>query len=236
MTEIKKVLVTGATRGIGRAIAEQLLKHEVKVVGVGRDHSDGLKHPAYTGTNLDLSNLDALDKGIGNLLKEHSDIDALVSNAGRGFFGGLEQFSARQIRESIDLNLLSHMLVARTVLPHFKRLGRGDMILMGSEASLRGGQQGSLYCAAKFGLRGFAQSLREECASGDIRVGIIHPGMVRSEFFEGLRFEPGPASENAILPEDVAEAVWMMLSMRRGTVLDELSLSPQKKVIHFKKS
>ena len=131
---------------------------------------------------------------------------------------------------------MSHMFVARAFLPQLKRAGTGDIILMGSEASLRGGQQGSLYCAAKFGLRGFAQSLREECASVNVRIGIVHPGMVRSDFFDGLRFEPGPSHENAILPNDVAEAIWTMLSMRPGTVLDELTLSPQKKVIHFKKS
>ena len=63
---------------------------------------------------------------------------------------------------------------------------------------------------------------------GEVAVGVAG--------LDALRFEPGPSDENAILPEDVAEAIWTMLSMRRGTVLDELTLSPQKKVIHFKKS
>ena len=203
---------------------------------MGRNHEGGIEHSLYTAATLDLSELDKLEEGMSKLVKQYPDVDTIISNAGRGSFGGLEQFSFKQIRESVELNLLSHMLVVRSFLPQLKRAGRGDVILMGSEASLRGGQQGSLYCAAKFGLRGFAQSLREECASVNVRVGIVHPGMVRSEFFNDLRFEPGAADENAILPEDVAEAIWTMLSMRAGTVLDELTLSPQKKVIHFKKS
>ena len=236
MMKPNKVLITGATRGIGRAAAEKFLEQGCEVVGLGRDHQAGIEHPRYTAVTLDLSNLDGLEKSLPDLVKLYSDVDALVSNAGQGFFGGLEQFSFHQIREAIELNLLSHMLVARAFLPQFKRAGRGDIVLMGSEAALRGGQQGSLYCAAKFGLRGFAQSLREECASVNVRIGIVHPGMVRSEFFDELRFEPGPSEENAILPGDVAEAIWMMLTMRPGTVLDEVTLSPQKKVIHFKKS
>jgi 3-hydroxy acid dehydrogenase/malonic semialdehyde reductase len=231
-----KVLLTGATRGIGRAIAEKLLEEGIHVVGVGRNHEGGIEHDAYTPVTLDLSDLNGMEAALAKLVKQYPEIDAVISNAGRGSFGGLEQFSFKQIRESLDLNLLSHILVVRAFLPQLKRAGRGDVILMGSEASLRGGQQGSLYCAAKFGLRGFAQSLREECASVNVRVGIVHPGMVRSEFFDDLRFEPGPADANAILPEDVAAAIWTMLSMRVGTVLDELTLSPQKKVIHFKKS
>ena len=236
MTRSKKVLITGATRGIGRATAQKLLEQGCEVVGVGRDHTGGLEHPRYSAVTLDLGKLDGLENGLSHLVKTYSDVNTLISNAGRGEFGGLEQFSLKQIRESMELNLLSHMLVVRAFLPQLKRIGQGDIILMGSEASLRGGQQGSLYCAAKFGLRGFAQSLREECSSANVRIGMIHPGMVRTEFFEDLRFEPGPADENAILPSDVAEAIWMMLNMRAGTVVDELTLSPQKKVIHFKKS
>ena len=236
MTLTKKVLVTGSTRGIGRAIAQRLLDEGLEVIGVGRNHTGAIEHERYVAETLDLSDLKALEKSLPALVKRYPDIDALVSNAGRGFFGGLEQFSASQIREAMDLNLLSHMVLVRAFLPHLKKREHADLVLMGSEAALKGGKQGSLYCAAKFGLRGFAQALREECASVDVRVGMIHPGMVRTEFFDELRFEPGAEKDQAILPEDVADALWTMLSMRRGTVLDELVLSPQKKVIQFKKS
>lgn len=235
MTMAKKVLVTGATRGIGRAIAQKLLDQGLEVIGLGRNHEDGIDDERYIPETLDFSDLKYLEKALPALAKRYSDVDAVVSNAGQGIFGGLEQFSASQIRQAMDLNLLSHMVLVRAFLPGLKKRPHADLIFMGSEAALRGGKQGSLYCAAKFGLRGFAQALREECVSSDVRVGMIHPGMVRTEFFDGLHFEPGPGDDQAILPADVAEALWTMLSMRRGTVLDELTLSPQKKVIQFKK-
>ena len=104
---------------------------------------------------------------------------------------------------------------------------------MGSEAALAGTAQGSLYCAAKFALRGLAQALRAECARAGIRVTLVNPGMVQSPFFDELDFRPGPASDNYILPEDVAEVIVQALTARDGTVLDEINLSPQKKVIEF---
>ena len=104
---------------------------------------------------------------------------------------------------------------------------------MGSEAALTGTAQGSLYCAAKFALRGLAQALRAECARAGIRVTLVNPGMVQSPFFDELDFRPGPEPDNYILPEDVAEVIVQALTARDGTVLDEINLSPQKKVIEF---
>jgi NADP-dependent 3-hydroxy acid dehydrogenase YdfG len=104
---------------------------------------------------------------------------------------------------------------------------------MGSEAALQGGQKGALYCAAKFGLRGLAQSLREEAAGKGVRVGIINPGMVQSDFFQELDFRPGPEPHQHLLPEDVAAAAMLMLNARPGTAIDEINLSPRSKVIDF---
>ena len=100
---------------------------------------------------------------------------------------------------------------------------------MGSEAALTGTAQGSLYCAAKFALRGLAQALRAECARAGVRVTLVNPGMVQSPFFDELDFRPGPEPDNYILPEDVAEVIVQALTARDGTVLDEINLSPQKK-------
>ena len=150
-----------------------------------------------------------------------------------GRFGTLEQFSYEQIRSLIDLNLTSHVFVARAFLPSLKKAGRGHLIFMGSEAALTGTAQGSLYCAAKFALRGLAQALRAECARTSVRVTLVNPGMVQSPFFDELDFRPGPDPDNYILPEDVAEVIVQALTARDGTVLDEINLSPQKKVIEF---
>ena len=120
------------------------------------------------------------------------------------------------------------------VVPALKQRGKGDLIVIGSESALRAGRRGSVYCATKFGLRGFALSLREECSSAGVRVTVIHPGMTRTPFFDQLDFAPGPAAENAIEPEDVATAVNMVLDTRPETVFDEIEISPLKKVIDFR--
>jgi NADP-dependent 3-hydroxy acid dehydrogenase YdfG len=105
---------------------------------------------------------------------------------------------------------------------------------MGSESALVGGKQGTIYSASKFALRGMAQSLRDECSRNGVRVTVINPGMVKSPFFNTLGFEPGHHDENFIIPEDIANAVQMVLSSRKETVFDEINLSPLKKVIHHK--
>ena len=107
------------------------------------------------------------------------------------------------------------------------------MIFMGSEAALHGSQKGSLYCTAKFGLRGLAQSLRAEASSRGVRVTIINPGMVRTPFFDDLAFRPGPDAYHGLETTQVARSVDMVLDADPGAVFDEINLSPMKRVIAF---
>ena len=100
---------------------------------------------------------------------------------------------------------------------------------------MMGGRRGAVYSATKFALRGLSQALRQECAGSGVRVCIINPGMVRTTFFSELEFEPGIAQENYLLPQDVADTLIHVLSLRQGSVVDEINLSPLKKVIRFKK-
>jgi 3-hydroxy acid dehydrogenase / malonic semialdehyde reductase len=158
-----------------------------------------------------------------------------VLNAGQGRFGSLEEFSYRQIREMVELNLLQHIYIARALTPRLKRVGRGDLVFIGSEAALNGGRKGAVYSACKFALRGLAQSLRDECSQSGVRVSLINPGMVDTAFYDDLDFAPGEAPENHLRAEDVAETVAMVLGAHPGTVFDEINLNPLKKVIRFKK-
>jgi len=231
----RKVILTGASSGIGAAIRRRLLKDGHQVIGVCRQPEVGEASDDYFATTCDLSELDNLHETFQSILTHHGDIDALILNAGAPLFGYLEQLSHTQIRDAISLNLTSHLLVAHEVVPWFKQRGRGNVIVMGSESALRGGRQGSIYCAAKFGLRGFALSLREECAASGVGVTLIHPGMTRTPMFDTLDFAPGSSPDNAIDPDDIAAAVMMILKARPGTVFDEVELSPMKKVIDFGK-
>jgi short-subunit dehydrogenase len=133
------------------------------------------------------------------------------------------------------INLTSAMVVCRGLLPALRRRGNGRLIFIGSESALAAGKKGALYCASKFGLRGFCLSLREDCASDGIQVSLVNPGMVRSPFFDDLSFAPGALPENAIEVEDVARVVLQIMQSSPYIVIDEVNLSPRVKSIDFGK-
>ena len=99
---------------------------------------------------------------------------------------------------------------------------------------LIGRKNGSLYCAAKFALRGFSQPLSKDVINKNIRVSIINPGMVKTNFFENLNFEPGIEEANSICIKDISSTVAYILSLNRNTIVDEINLSPRNKSIKFK--
>ena len=234
MIKERKVLVTGSSDGIGRSITLSLLKSGAKVIGLARDHSKfNPETKNYIKYKTDFSNEEILLNTIAKIIKDHKDLDCLVSNAGFGRFGTLETFSTKEINDFIFTNLTSHMILTNKILPHLKKIKKGNIIFIGSESALKGGKNGSLYSAAKFGLRGFSQSIREESCSKNIHVSLINPGMVRTSFFNNLDFMPGEDKSNAIEPDDIGKIIIDILSTRNGSVIEEINLSPLKKVIKF---
>ena len=201
---------------------------------MARDHSKfNPETKNYIKYKTDFSNEEILLNTITKIIKDHKDLDCLVSNAGFGKFGSLETFSTKEINDFIFTNLTSHMILTNKILPHLKKIRKGNIIFIGSESALKGGKNGSLYSAAKFGLRGFSQSIREESCSKNIHVSLINPGMVRTSFFNNLDFMPGEDKSNAIEPDDIGKIIIDILSTRNGSVIEEINLSPLKKVIKF---
>ena len=125
--------------------------------------------------------------------------------------------------------------MTRLLLPVMKRQKTGRIIFIGSESALNGKKYGSLYSSCKFGLRGFSKSIREECANSNIKVTIINPGMVETPFFEKLNFSPGTNVGEFIESSDIGRIILNILNFGDGTVIDEINLSPLKKVIKFDK-
>ncbi|MDD1611617.1 MAG: SDR family oxidoreductase [Methylococcaceae bacterium] len=232
----RTLLVTGASSGIGRVVARRLLTEGHQVIGASRDiRKFGLVMDGFHTIELNLADLACLPAKIDGLVQRFPDLDGIVFCAGIGRFGTLEQFSYQQIETLIAVNFTGQAFLTRSLLPHLKRKDRSDLIFIGSEAALKGSRQGAVYCASKFAVRGFTQALREECSKSHLRVSLINPGMVKTEFFENLSFEPGDHESNYILPEDVAETVSYVLNSRSDIVIDEISLSPLNKVVKFKK-
>jgi NADP-dependent 3-hydroxy acid dehydrogenase YdfG len=226
--DMKRVLITGASSGIGLATAKEFVKHGSKVTGLGRDFSD-CDCPEIDQISIDLSDLDGL---VGRLKSETfaaDSYDCLVLNAGYGRFGGIEQFSYVQIRHLIDTNLVSNLYLLKHFLAEFKRSGGKDIVLIGSESALSGAKQGAVYCASKFAIRGLAQSLRADCAQADVRVILINPGAVASDFFEDLHFEPVAGAEFSLNCDTIADAIMNALSQPRTAVIEEINIQPMKR-------
>lgn len=230
-----KIILSGASSGIGYATATRLLDEQRAVIGLARRVDQCPAHALMQAHAIDFSKLDNLDEELKSLARQHPEPEAVICCTGYGAFGGLEEFSSEQIRRMIDVNFTSQAMLVRAFLPALKRRGQGRIIIIGSEAALAGGRQGAIYSASKFALRGFAQSLREECARNAIGVSLVNPGMVKTSFFDELNFQPGEHQNNYILAADIADTVSWILNMRASTVVDEVNLSPMKKVIDFKK-
>ncbi len=235
MTEQSTVLVTGCSSGIGLATTKLLLTQGYRVVGMSRHPEKAeISHESFIPVSIDLGNAVQLESGLTTLLKTQS-IDTLVHCAGEGLFGSIEQFSVQQITHNLSVNLTSALVICRQLIPPMRRLGQGRLVFIGSESAISAGKKGSLYCAAKFGLRGFCQSLRADCAVDGIAVSLINPGMVRSPFFDQQDFAPGPLPENAIEVGDVASQICNLLQTPPHMVVDEINLSPMIKSLQFKK-
>jgi len=207
--EQKFVVISGASSGIGLALAQQLLDAGYSVLGLARDFSkSGLVHENFTGVAVDLSDIDRLPERLAGIIAGLKlPVSALINNAGLGKMGFLEQLSVQDMRLVMDVNFMSHAVITKAFLPAMKQHQHGDIIFIGSEAALQGARQGSIYCASKFAIRGFAQSLRAECGKANVRVTLINPGAVRTPFFADLAFAPGESADNAIEAGDIADAV-----------------------------
>ena len=228
---MKEVIVTGASKGIGKATALKLISEGYKVIGISRTHT--IKNKNYIGVSQNLSDLDGLIICIDNILKKYKNLYALVSNAGEGIFDNIENISDEEIKSYFNLNLISHMVIAKKIIPLLKKKKKGYLIFIGSEAAIVGGTKGTLYSAAKHGLFGFVKSLRLECNKSKVKVSIINAGMVRSNFFKNLNFKPGKKSENAIKVSDMASLVTFLLGTSENINILDVNIEPIKKVIDF---
>ncbi len=230
---MKKIIITGTSNGIGKEIALRLLKKNFIIIGISRKHS--IKDKNYYPITHDLENTMGIKKVINNIIISHKKIDSLIGNAGFGVFDNIENISEKTLTRFFNVNLISHILISKFLVSHFKKKNTGYFIFIGSEAAIESSQKSTIYSAAKHGLFGFVKSFQKECNKSNIRVTIINPGMVKSNFFNKLNFEPGKSAQNFIKKSDLADLIAFLLSSNRNINYNDIFLSPIKKVINFKK-
>jgi NAD(P)-dependent dehydrogenase (short-subunit alcohol dehydrogenase family) len=189
-------LVTGASSGFGRAIAEVALARGDSVVATAR-HTDGLSDlDAAAITPLDVTDAAQRDAAVATALDRFGRIDVLVNNAGRTQVGAVEETTDQELRALFDLHFFGPAALTRAVLPHMRRQGSGAIVQMSSVGGQVTAPGFGAYCATKFALEGLTETLRDEVAGFGIRTLIVEPGAFRT----GL-FRPGAAYESAEMPE-----------------------------------
>jgi len=210
--------VTGASGGIGAAIARRLAAGGAQLVLNGRrgDVLDALA--AEIGARA--ARFDLAERGeVDALLRAAGELDVLVACAALPASGRLVHLEQRRADRALEVNLRAPIALARVLAPGMVARGRGQLVFIGSLQSKAATAGASIYCATKFGLRGFALSLRAELAGSGVGVSIVEPGFVRGE---GMYAETGitlPRGVGTRTPAAVAKAVARAIERDRGEVV-----------------
>jgi short-subunit dehydrogenase len=214
----RTVLLTGASGGIGHAIARSLHAGGAKLVLTGR-RADVLEALATeTGGRalaVDLTDRDA----VARLAAEQADADVLVANAALPASGDLLSFGVEEIDRALDVNLRAPMVLARALGERMAARGAGHIVFVTSLSGKVGAPGSSVYSATKFGLRGFAQGLREDLRPRGVGVGTVTPGFIRDA---GMLHESGaklPPGVGTSTPDEVAAAVLRNIERDPGEIV-----------------
>jgi 3-oxoacyl-[acyl-carrier protein] reductase len=227
----KTALITGGSRGIGRAIALALAKEGVNIAVTGRTEAD-LKKVLQEIKKFDvkacyaLANVGSLEEvtvAVDRIRGELGDIDILINNAGISSFGGFLELTPARWEEIIQVNLLGTYYVTRAVLPDMIARKTGDIINISSSAGQRGAPVTSAYSASKFGLLGLTESLMLEVRKHNIRVSALMPSTVATDMAMDLKLTDGDP-EKVLQPEDLAELVVAQLKLNRRALLKTAGL------------
>lgn len=217
----KTALVTGATGGLGRAIAQALADHGGRIVASSRkaEELDALIEalPGHGHTTV-VSDL-AVPGAATRVIAEAGEIDILVANAGLPGTGYLDSFSAEQIERAVRVNLESPMLQAHALLPTLLAKGSGHLVFIASISGVVASPCASVYNGTKFGLRGFALGLRQDLRGTGVGASVVLPGAIRDAgIFADSGAAPPPGLGTAT-PEEVAEAVIRSIEKNRREVM-----------------
>ncbi len=220
----KTAIVTGASKGIGKAIALALLNKGVKVAGWSRSNPN-IGHLSFTFVQADVSKLEQVEIAFEKTMKQFANqIHILINNAGLGNFGKMEELPVEKWREMFDTNVHGLFYCSRKAIPVMKEQKLGHIVNIASIAGIMGIEEASGYCATKFAVRGISQSLFKEVRKSNIKVTCICPGSVNTDFFNNV--EDITANETMLNPKDIADAIVHILETPDNFLTVEVELRP----------
>ncbi|MEV8468875.1 SDR family oxidoreductase [Fluviibacterium sp. DFM31] len=231
---MKTILITGASSGIGKATAQRFQSEGWNVVATMRDPSAGVDLGALDNvlvTRLDVTDAGSIAAALADGLSRFGRIDALLNNAGYGAYGPLEAFSTERIRRQFDTNVIGLLEVTKAVLPHMRSNRSGTIVNISSIGGQITFPLGTLYHGTKFAVEGLSEALHYELEPLGIRVRIVEPGMVKTDFggrsFDFAMDETlsdyaptaeamgrlfGKLAANPSAPEVIAEVIWQAVN------------------------
>jgi len=225
-------VVTGAGRGIGRAIAIELGKLGARVVLISRSKSD-LEDTARTIGSAasvmpaDVRNKQTLQDVFEQTASALGPVDILVNAAGLGIFGPVVDYKDEDFETVIETNLRGIFYTSRFVLPSMIERKRGHIVNIASIAGKVGSATRAVYCASKFGVIGFTESLAEEVRQYGVRASIICPGSTDSGFNPANH--AGKVRSRMLTPSDIAHAVRAIVTQEPNSFISEIILRPTQK-------
>ena len=230
----KVAIVTGSTRGIGRAISEAFLERGARVVVSARTSAD----VAAAGTDLerrhpgrvlahpcDVRREDQVAALFAEADRAFGGVDVLVNNAGVGFFKSLEEMSLEDWNTVLETNLTGAFLCSRAAIPRMRKRGGGYIVNISSLAGKNAFPTASAYNASKFGLNGLSEALMQEVRYDGIKVSYVMPGSVSTHFNGNT---PGPGDNWKIQPHDIARVVLDLLNHDPRSLPSCVEIRPSK--------
>lgn len=228
----KKAIITGGSRGLGKATALAFAKEGIDVAITGRNEKSlqetvaELKALGINATYalFNVGNYEEVHKGIKSIIADFGSVDILVNNAGIAAFGSLNDMKVDQWSEIIQTNVMGMYFVTKEVLPYLIEKNEGDIFNVASTAGLNGNANTSAYSASKFAVIGMSESLMKEVRKNNIRVCTLTPSTIASDMSIELGIANKNSEDSVLQPEDFAELIVAGLKLPRRAMLKGASL------------